>query len=155
MRILISTHRNKAADERLQIPWCARGRKKDRLGKPPLFILPSYLLSSCSLQCNEEGNEDTCTRTCRQLTSNATQDYASNRSETNNQPPSPLPRLQHAHMRFVTLPVATTSTRVWGARCIMPTASCEGLQCTPLLSQGMSQPLGRPTSDGRTSAQRP
>jgi len=46
--------------------------------------------------CNEEGNEDTCMYTCRQLTSSAIQDYASNRRNINNQPPSSLPRLQHA-----------------------------------------------------------
>jgi hypothetical protein len=58
------------------------------------IILPIF--SRLVVCCNEEGNDDTCMPTCRQLTLNATQDYASNRSKTNNQPPSPSPRLQHA-----------------------------------------------------------
>jgi hypothetical protein len=72
------------------------------LREPPLLTITevagiAFAIFFRFILCNK-GNEDTCMRTCRQLTSNAIQDYASNRRDINNQPPSSLPRLQHAFL---------------------------------------------------------
>jgi len=69
------------------------------LREPPLLTITelagiAFAIFFRFIPCSK-GNEDTCMRTCCQLTSNAIQGYA-NRRNINNQPPSSLPRLQHA-----------------------------------------------------------